>query len=90
YRPHWIAKWDSGTDELDDVDITIAPWQPDLWRRIVKLSKTLGQSQFHRANMQGQLLSALESMDSSLLPKRISLFGISAIASSQLDVFEAL
>jgi len=90
YRPHWIAKWDSGTDELDDVDITIAPWQPDLWRRIVKLSKQLGQSQFHRANMQGQLLSALESMDSSLLPKRISLFGISAIASSQLEVFEAL
>ena len=90
YRPHWIAKWDSGTDELDDVDIRIAPWQPDLWRRIVKLSKQLGQSQFHRANMQGQLLSALESMDSSLLPKRISLFGISAIASSQLEVFEAL
>ena len=90
YRPHWIATWDSGVDTLDDVDISIAPWQPDLWRRLVKLSKTLGQSQFHRANMQGQLLSALESMDSSLLPKRISLFGISAIASSQLDVFEAL
>ncbi|MFQ3177573.1 MAG: exodeoxyribonuclease V gamma subunit [Pseudoalteromonas tetraodonis] len=90
YRPHWIATWDSGVDTLDDVDISIAPWQPDLWRRLVKLSKTLGQSQFHRANMQGQLLSALESMDSSSLPKRISLFGISAIASSQLDVFEAL
>ncbi|TMP73743.1 exodeoxyribonuclease V subunit gamma [Pseudoalteromonas sp. S1608] len=90
YRPHWIATWDSGIDELDDVDITIAPWQPDLWRRIVKLSKQLGQSQFHRANMQGLLLSALESMDSALLPKRISLFGISAIASSQLEVFEAL
>ncbi|ALQ54475.1 Exonuclease V gamma chain [Pseudoalteromonas issachenkonii] len=90
YRPHWIATWDIGVDTLDDVDISIAPWQPDLWRRLVKLSKTLGQSQFHRANMQGQLLSALESMDSSLLPKRISLFGISAIASSQLDVFEAL
>ena len=90
YRPHWIATWDSGNDELDDVDVTIAPWQPDLWRRIVKLSKALGQSQFHRANMQGQLLAALESMDNSLLPKRISLFGISAIANSQLDVFEAL
>ena len=90
YRPHWIATWDSGVDTLEDVDISIAPWQPDLWRRLVKLSKILGQSQFHRANMQGQLLSALESMDSSLLPKRISLFGISAIASSQLDVFEAL
>ena len=40
--------------------------------------------------MQGQLLGALENMDNSLLPKRISLFGISAIASSQLEVFEAL
>ncbi|MEL0642086.1 exodeoxyribonuclease V subunit gamma [Pseudoalteromonas aliena] len=90
YRPHWIATWDSGKDELDDVDVSIAPWQPDLWRRIVKLSQELGQSQFHRANMQGQLLAALERMDNSLLPQRISLFGISAIASSQLDVFEAL
>ncbi|GAA81572.1 exodeoxyribonuclease V subunit gamma [Pseudoalteromonas sp. BSi20495] len=90
YRPHWIATWDSGKDELDDVDVAIAPWQPDLWRRIVKLSQDLGQSQFHRANMQGQLLAALETMDNSILPQRISLFGISAIASSQLDVFEAL
>ncbi|MDO6636422.1 exodeoxyribonuclease V subunit gamma [Pseudoalteromonas carrageenovora] len=90
YRPHWIATWDSGKDELEDVDVNIAPWQSDLWRRIVKLSKELGQSQFHRANMQGQLLAALETMDDSLLPKRISLFGISAIASSQLEVFEAL
>lgn len=90
YRPHWIATWDSGVDQLDDVDICIAPWQPDLWRRIVEHSKTLGQSQFHRANMQGKLLSALASMDANLLPKRINLFGISAIASSQLEVFEAL
>ncbi|NMR27955.1 exodeoxyribonuclease V subunit gamma [Pseudoalteromonas sp. NEC-BIFX-2020_015] len=90
YRPHWIATWDSGKDELDDVDVGIAPWQPDLWRKIVAQSKALDQSQFHRANMQGQLLAALEKMDSRLLPKRISLFGISAIASSQLDVFDAL
>ena len=90
YRPHWIATWDSGVDKLDDVDISIAPWQPDLWRRIVEHSKELGQSQFHRANMQGKLLNALELMDASLLPKRINLFGISAIASSQLEVFTAL
>ena len=90
YRPHWIATWDSGKDALDDVDISISPWQPDLWRRIVALSVELGQSQFHRANMQGKLLAALETMDESLLPKRISLFGISAIASSQLEIFDAL
>ncbi|KTF18121.1 exodeoxyribonuclease V subunit gamma [Pseudoalteromonas sp. H105] len=90
YRPHWIATWDNGEDKLDDVDITISPWQPDLWRRIVALSVELGQSQFHRANMQGKLLAALDTMDESLLPKRISLFGISAIASSQLEIFDAL
>ncbi|MBQ4832218.1 exodeoxyribonuclease V subunit gamma [Pseudoalteromonas sp. MMG010] len=90
YRPHWIATWDSGKDTLADVDINIAPWQSDLWRKIVAYSKSLGQSQFHRANMQGKLLAALENMDSNLLPKRICLFGISAIASSQLEVFKAL
>ncbi|MGO2366114.1 exodeoxyribonuclease V subunit gamma [Pseudoalteromonas sp. AOP31-A2-14] len=90
YRPHWIATWDSGKDELDDVDIAVSPWQPDLWRRIVALSVELGQSQFHRANMQGKLIAALENMDESQLPKRISLFGISAIASSQLEIFNAL
>ncbi|WP_075593471.1 exodeoxyribonuclease V subunit gamma [Pseudoalteromonas sp. PAB 2.2] len=90
YRPHWIATWEQGTDQLDDVDIGIAPWQPDLWRRLVAHSKQLGQSQYHRANMQDQLLAALETMDSSLLPERISLFGISAIASSQLEVFQAI
>lgn len=90
YRPNWIATWEQGIDELDDVDVGIAPWQPDLWRKLVAHSKELGQSQYHRANMQDKLLAALEKMDASQLPGRISLFGISAIASSQLEVFQAI
>jgi exodeoxyribonuclease V gamma subunit len=90
YRPHWIGHWENGKDELDDVDVSISPWQPDLWRRLTQFSQDLGQNKFHRANMQDELLNALEKVSAEILPKRISLFGISAIANSQLAVFEAL
>ncbi|MCF6435182.1 exodeoxyribonuclease V subunit gamma [Pseudoalteromonas sp. MMG022] len=90
YRPHWIAKWDSSIDELDDVDVTIAPWQPDLWRRLVKHTQALGQSDYHRANMHQLLVAALEDADPSTLPERICIFGLSAMPSSQLEIFQAL
>ncbi|BBN81978.1 RecBCD enzyme subunit RecC [Pseudoalteromonas sp. A25] len=96
YRPHWISQWDAGEDELDDVDISIAAWQPDLWRRLVKHTQSLGQSDYHRANMHQQLIAALDSFDAKrllaerLLPERITIFGLSAMASSQLEIFEVL
>ncbi|NOU49549.1 exodeoxyribonuclease V subunit gamma [Pseudoalteromonas sp. JBTF-M23] len=101
YRPHWISQWDSGRDELDDVDISVAAWQPDLWRRLVKHTQSLGQSDYHRANMHQQLLSALDNalderllperlLPERLLPERITIFGLSAMAPSQLEVFQTL
>ncbi len=90
YRPHWIAQWDDGVDELDDVDVTIAPWQPDLWRRLVKHTQSLGQSDYHRANMHQLLVRALEDADVGTLPERVCIFGLSAMASSQLEIFQAL
>ena len=90
YRPEWLEKWESGEDELIDVDIALAPWQPDLWRKLVLLSEQLGQSPYHRANMHAMLLEALLDAPSTLLPSRISLFGLSAIPNSQLEIFNAL
>ncbi|CAH9054818.1 RecBCD enzyme subunit RecC [Pseudoalteromonas holothuriae] len=90
YRPHWIAQWDTGKDELDDVDVSIASWQPDLWRRLVKHTQFLGQSSYHRANMHQQLVDALDSVSSEQLPERVCIFGLSAMASSQLEVFKTL
>ncbi|MEQ3515630.1 exodeoxyribonuclease V subunit gamma [Pseudoalteromonas sp. BZB3] len=90
YRPEWLDTWESGMDELPDVDVSIAPWQPDLWRKLVLLTEDLGQSPYHRANMHGMLLEALTDASAERLPQRISLFGLSAIPSSQLEIFQAL
>ncbi|OUL58889.1 exodeoxyribonuclease V subunit gamma [Pseudoalteromonas ulvae] len=90
YRPHWLAIWQEGTDELSDVSISHAPWQPSLWRKLVQYTQELGQSHYHRANMHDALLEALANAPRSALPERISIFGISALPNAQLAVFNAL
>ncbi|MEM0514413.1 exodeoxyribonuclease V subunit gamma [Pseudoalteromonas sp. YIC-827] len=89
YRPQWLQIWEQGVDQLDEVDIAHAPWQPDLWRSLVAVVAERGQSPYHRANMHDALLAALAS-NKVQLPPRICLFGISALAQSQLEVFNAL
>ncbi|RRS08130.1 exodeoxyribonuclease V subunit gamma [Pseudoalteromonas sp. J010] len=91
YRPEWIELWEQGHDSLLDVDVAaIAPWQPDLWRRLVNHVTKLEQSPYHRANMHEQLLQALDHAEAEQLPERICIFGLSAIATSQLEIFQAL
>ncbi|WP_040644640.1 exodeoxyribonuclease V subunit gamma [Pseudoalteromonas rubra] len=90
YRPNWLEQWEQGTDMLDDVDISIAPWQPDLWRILVAHTHHLGQSPYNRANMHQQLLTKLAEADPTTLPERICIFGLSAMATNQLEIFTAL
>ncbi|OCQ22466.1 exodeoxyribonuclease V subunit gamma [Pseudoalteromonas luteoviolacea] len=90
YRPDWLAIWESGEDKLTDVDVTVASWQPDLWRALVFHTQQLGQSTYNRANMHEQLLTALTNAKAEDLPERISIFGLSAMPTSQLEVFQAL
>ncbi|MFC3034626.1 exodeoxyribonuclease V subunit gamma [Pseudoalteromonas fenneropenaei] len=90
YRPAWLSLWQAGQDTLPDVDISLAPWQPDLWRRLIVYTEQLGQSHYHRANMHELLLAALSADKVIELPERITLFGISALPPSQLQIFTAL
>ena len=91
YRPEWITAWEQGQDELADVNVTeLAPWQPDLWRRLQQQVEQLQQSPYHRSNMHQQLLDALAAADPKQLPERLCIFGLSAIATSQLEIFQAL
>ncbi|WP_125716399.1 exodeoxyribonuclease V subunit gamma [Pseudoalteromonas rubra] len=90
YRPNWLEQWELGTDTLEDVDVGIAPWQPDLWRALVEHTHNLGQSPYNRANMHQQLLAKLADADITSLPQRISIFGLSAMATNQLEIFNAL
>ncbi|MCF2860405.1 exodeoxyribonuclease V subunit gamma [Pseudoalteromonas sp. SMS1] len=90
YRPDWLAVWETGEDALTDVDVAIANWQPDLWRALIAYTDQLGQSAYNRANMHEQLLTALTNAPTEALPERISIFGLSAMPTSQLEVFQAL
>jgi len=95
YRPNWLETWQQGEDVLDDVDTSNVLWQPELWRRLVEHTiETLEQSAYHRGNMHEALLAALENTSQaqlkSLLPERLTIFGISALPNAQLEVFAAL
>ncbi|MEP0354520.1 exodeoxyribonuclease V subunit gamma [Paraglaciecola sp.] len=93
YRPEWINHWEAGFNDLpDNHDASICeahPWQPILWRALVRNSKELGESPFHRANLHNSLLEKL-SASSQGSAKPLMVFGISAMPLQQLEVLKAL
>ena len=89
YRPEWILAWEEGQDHLDDVDVSLQPWQPILWRELIKYSAGLNESSYHRANLHHGLLHALlAGRNASEQP--VYIFGISALPQQQLEILSAL
>ncbi len=91
YRPDWIESWERGEDAIKGGDITLHPWQSTLWRALKAHTGALGQSPYHRANLHEAMLDKLKSkaiVTQANLPKRLFIFGISALPSQQLDIFE--
>ena len=94
YRPDWISRWEEGIDEVKDTDVTLQPWQPILWRALVKHTANLDQAHYHRANLHDVLLEKmpwlLTNIDKLDLPQRLFIFGISALPEQQLHIFKQL
>ncbi len=90
YRPDWIAAWEAG-DSLPDITES-QPWQPVLWQAVVAEVAKLGQPHWHRGNMFNDFLSALRSgaFDTSQLPERVYVFGISALPGNFIEALQAL
>ncbi len=91
YRPEWILAWEQGEDTLSDVDTSEHPWQPLLWRALSEYSQSLGESDYHRANLHQALLAELGKQPA--IPrseKPLFIFGISAMPQQQLEVLAAL
>lgn len=90
YRPDWVADWELG-DDCPDISHS-QPWQPILWRLLVQRSADLGLSHWHRGNMFSGFVSALHQgdYDHSRLPKRLFVFGISALPQNFIDSLQAL
>ncbi len=91
YRPEWIMAWEQGENNLDDTDVSVQPWQPILWRALVKYAKELDESPYHRANLHTRLVSELGhiSCEQDEL-KPLFVFGLSAMPVQQLEIFSAL
>lgn len=57
------------------------PWQPILWRELYAYTREQGHSIYHRANLYQRFIEQLASgdFDRSTWPKRLFIFGISAL-----------
>ncbi len=77
YRPEMILAWENGVDEH---------WQASLWRAL-----SAGAAEPNRARLWKDFRTVAEtSLDPSVLPERVSLFGITALAPAHLDVVSDL
>lgn len=94
YRPEWIQAWES--DQVDPELTADHPWQPLLWQALYDHTLGLDQSPYHRANLYDNFIETLEGYLQSGaplpegLPKRLFVFGISALPPRYLDALAAL
>ncbi|OBT06659.1 exodeoxyribonuclease V subunit gamma [Vibrio sp. UCD-FRSSP16_10] len=91
YRPDYITAWENGEHpaELDQQGL----WQGELWRELYQFTINLGQSKYHRANLYQDFIDALakaDDIESSQVPKRLFVFGISSLPPKYLEALKAL
>ena len=89
YRPDWILDWENGGTAgiSDDGQL----WQAQLWRIICEHIRQQGQPLCHRAHSLQMFQRALQHSATQLdLPKRLFIFGFSAMPKDMLDTFVLL
>jgi exodeoxyribonuclease V gamma subunit len=99
YRPEWIDRWDEvNADSITDWNsdnpaamplwIDDQRWQAKLWKKLsdkIELNFSEQGKAYHRAGLYKAFLTKLEQADQlNHLPKRIFVFGISALPESYL------
>ena len=76
YRPEMVNLWQHGSDNH---------WQAELWRHLFP------PNQYHRALLKELCIEKLQkSSFSTILPERISVFGISTLAPYYVDILQAI
>ncbi|TLU66243.1 exodeoxyribonuclease V subunit gamma [Thalassotalea litorea] len=85
YRPQWIHAWSQGQSiQLDSSSAEgIAQWQAVIWQRLHQ------QSPYDPQHLIKQAINSLDSK-ASILPQRISLFGLNAIAPIWMEFLAAI
>ncbi|GHC17177.1 RecBCD enzyme subunit RecC [Kushneria pakistanensis] len=90
YRPDWMAAWARGETAPGDI-APVDHWQPMLWRALLEDASEEAQ-RHHRAALHDRFLvqaRALESVPKGL-PRRLFVFGISALPFQLLEALHAL
>lgn len=106
YRADWLAAWRQGEDVLIRPGGARVPvpdgerWQPLLWRRLARdltPPATRGAVPAHeisRAEIHARFLRQAQSLrscaDAPVLPRRVIVFGISALPRQTIEVLEAI
>ncbi|MEB6608666.1 exodeoxyribonuclease V subunit gamma [Aeromonas sanarellii] len=93
YRPDWIARWEQGEGlGLELAGVSGQDWQPELWRELVARTLALSPSGYHRANLYEEFIHELaRSVElPGKLPRRVFVFGISALPPRYVEALLAL
>lgn len=94
YRPEWIKAWENEQDE--PAWLEQQSWQPLLWRALTQhinqgFVSDNDEKPYHRAGLYADLIEQLErAQQLPELPKRLFVFGISALAPEYLKGLVAL
>ncbi|BAH82997.1 exodeoxyribonuclease V subunit gamma [Candidatus Ishikawella capsulata] len=89
YRPDWINLWEEGKN-VEGLH-SRQEWQGILWKYLVKYTRKLGQSKWHRANLYDFFIKTLKNNKiSKNFPKRIFICGISALPPIYWHIFKTL
>ncbi|RJG39483.1 exodeoxyribonuclease V subunit gamma [Motilimonas pumila] len=94
YRPQWIQAWEH--DQVAPAWLEQQAWQPILWRALTahindNFVSENGEKPYHRAGLYADLIQRLGQAEHlSQLPKRLFVFGISALAPEYLKALVAL
>ncbi|MCH7372898.1 exodeoxyribonuclease V subunit gamma [Aeromonas sp. MR16] len=97
YRPDWIARWEEGeglvgTGRQELAEVSGQDWQPELWRELVARTLALAPSGYHRANLYEEFIHELARTRDlpGKLPRRVFVFGISALPPRYVEALLAL
>jgi len=81
FRPGLVLGWEEGGVAADYPE----RWQAVLWKKIIE-----GREPNHRARLKQLFLRTIAQADSTQLPDRVSIFGISYLPQFHLEVFKGL
>ena len=83
FRPQLIFQWEEAKEEKRQPDI----WQAKLWRELIR-----GKEGLHRARLHQKLIKKINNLssDTTDLPKRVSIYGISYLPLSYMQIFAEL